>query len=35
VVLAGAATVAHMLKPGDRVRLTVEGLGTVDASAAD
>ena len=25
VVLAGAATAAHMLKAGDRVRLTVEG----------
>jgi 2-oxo-3-hexenedioate decarboxylase len=35
VVLAGAATVAHMLKPGDRVKLTVEGLGTVEASAAE
>jgi 2-oxo-3-hexenedioate decarboxylase len=34
VVLAGAATVAHMLQPGDRVKLTVEGLGTVEASAA-
>lgn len=34
VVLAGAATVAHMLKPGDRVKLTVEGLGTVEVSAA-
>jgi 2-oxo-3-hexenedioate decarboxylase len=35
VVLAGAATVAHMLKPGDRVKLTVEGLGSVEASAAE
>jgi 2-oxo-3-hexenedioate decarboxylase len=34
LVLAGAATAAHMLKPGDRVQLTVEGLGTVAVSAA-
>ncbi len=33
IVLAGAATAAHMLRPGDRVRLTVEGLGTVAVSA--
>lgn len=35
VVLAGAATVAHMLQPGDRVKLTVEGLGSVEVSAAE
>jgi 2-oxo-3-hexenedioate decarboxylase len=35
VVLAGAATVAHMLKPGDRVKLTVERLGTVEVAAAE
>ncbi|NMO21132.1 4-oxalocrotonate decarboxylase [Pyxidicoccus fallax] len=34
IVLAGAATAAHMLKPGDRVQLTVEGLGSVAVSAA-
>ncbi|QSQ11062.1 2-keto-4-pentenoate hydratase [Myxococcus landrumensis] len=34
IVLAGAATVAHMLQPGDRVRLDVEGLGSVEVSAA-
>lgn len=32
IVLAGAATVAHMMKPGDQVRLTVEGLGAVSVS---
>jgi len=32
IVLAGAATAAHMLRPGDRVRLTVEGLGEVSVS---
>ncbi|WP_426756999.1 2-keto-4-pentenoate hydratase [Myxococcus sp. Y35] len=34
IVLAGAATAAHMLRPGDRVQLTVEGLGSVAVSAA-
>lgn len=34
IVLAGAATAAHMLQPGDRVRLIVEGLGSVAVSAA-
>ncbi|MCP3165021.1 2-keto-4-pentenoate hydratase [Myxococcus qinghaiensis] len=34
IVLAGAATAAHMLQPGDRVRLVVEGLGSVAVSAA-
>lgn len=34
VVLAGAATAAHMLKAGDRVRLTVEGLGEVAVSVS-
>lgn len=32
VVLSGAATAAHMLHAGDRVRLTVEGLGEVTIS---
>ncbi len=32
IVLAGAATTAHMLQPGDNVRLTVEGLGSVSLS---
>lgn len=32
IVLAGAATAAHMLQPGDEVRLTVEGLGSVSVS---
>jgi 2-oxo-3-hexenedioate decarboxylase len=32
IVLAGAATAAHMLQPGDQVRLTVEGLGSVSVS---
>jgi 2-oxo-3-hexenedioate decarboxylase len=32
IVLAGAATAAHMLQPGDQVRLTVEGLGSVSLS---
>ncbi|XXF77869.1 fumarylacetoacetate hydrolase family protein [Myxococcaceae bacterium GXIMD 01537] len=35
VVLAGAATVAHMLQPGDRVKLIVDHLGTVEVSAAE
>jgi 2-oxo-3-hexenedioate decarboxylase len=34
IVLAGAATAAHMLRPGDRVQLTVDGLGSVAVSAA-
>lgn len=34
IVLAGAATAAHMLQPGDRVRLDVVGLGSVEVSAA-
>jgi 2-oxo-3-hexenedioate decarboxylase len=34
IVLAGAATVAHMMKPGDQVRLTVDGLGSVSVSVA-
>jgi len=34
IVLAGAATAAHMLRPGDRVHLTVDGLGSVAVSAA-
>ncbi|HEX8704604.1 MAG TPA: fumarylacetoacetate hydrolase family protein [Myxococcaceae bacterium] len=29
IVLAGAATAAHMLQPGDQVKLTVDGLGSV------
>lgn len=33
IVLAGAATAAHMLQPGDKVRLVVEGLGSVAVSA--
>ena len=32
VVLAGAATAAHMMRPGDRIRLSVEGLGEVAVS---
>jgi 2-oxo-3-hexenedioate decarboxylase len=32
IVLAGAATAAHMLEAGDRVRLTVDGLGEVAVS---
>lgn len=32
IVLAGAATAAHMMKPGDQVRLTVDGLGSVSIS---
>ncbi|PTL84451.1 2-keto-4-pentenoate hydratase [Vitiosangium sp. GDMCC 1.1324] len=32
IVLSGAATAAHMLQPGDKVRLTVEGLGDVSVS---
>ena len=32
IVLAGAATAAHMMQPGDQVRLTVEGLGSVSVS---
>jgi 2-oxo-3-hexenedioate decarboxylase len=32
IVLAGAATAAHMLQPGDSVRLTVDGLGSVSIS---
>ncbi|RJS24269.1 4-oxalocrotonate decarboxylase [Corallococcus sp. H22C18031201] len=35
IVLSGAATVAHILKPGDHVRLTVEGLGDVEVSATE
>lgn len=34
IVLAGAATAAHMLRAGDRIRLTVEGLGEVSVSVA-
>lgn len=34
IVLAGAATAAHMLQPGDQVRLTVDGLGTLSVSVA-
>jgi 2-oxo-3-hexenedioate decarboxylase len=34
IVLAGAATAAHMMQPGDQVRLTVDGLGTVSISVA-
>ncbi|WP_141324899.1 2-keto-4-pentenoate hydratase [Myxococcus sp. AB025B] len=34
IVLAGAATIAHMFQPGDRVKLVVEGLGSVAVSAA-
>jgi 2-oxo-3-hexenedioate decarboxylase len=33
IVLAGAATAAHMMKAGDEVRLTVAGLGSVTVSA--
>jgi 2-oxo-3-hexenedioate decarboxylase len=32
IVLAGAATAAHVLRPGDHIRLTVEGLGEVTVS---
>ena len=32
IVLAGAATAAHMLRPGDRIRLTVDGLSDVTIS---
>jgi 2-oxo-3-hexenedioate decarboxylase len=32
IVLAGAATAAHMLRAGDRIRLTVDGLGDVAVS---
>ncbi len=35
IVLAGAATAAHMLQPGDRIRLTVDGLGDVAVSVAE
>jgi len=31
-VLAGAATAAHVLRPGDHIRLTVEELGEVAVS---
>jgi len=34
IVLAGAATAALMLKPGDQVRLTVDGLGSVSVSVS-
>jgi 2-oxo-3-hexenedioate decarboxylase len=34
IVLSGAATAAHMMKPGDQVRLTVEGLGSLSVSVA-
>ncbi|WP_317987981.1 2-keto-4-pentenoate hydratase [Hyalangium gracile] len=34
IVLAGAATAAHMMKPADQVRLTVDGLGSVEISVA-
>jgi 2-oxo-3-hexenedioate decarboxylase len=32
IVLAGAATAAHVLRPGDHIRLSVEGLGEVEVS---
>jgi 2-oxo-3-hexenedioate decarboxylase len=32
IVLAGAATAAHTPRPGDRIRLSVEGLGDVSVS---
>ncbi len=32
IVLAGAATAAHMLRAGDRIRLSVDGLGEVAVS---
>jgi 2-oxo-3-hexenedioate decarboxylase len=32
IVLAGAATVAEMLKPGDQVKTTIEGLGSVSVT---
>jgi 2-oxo-3-hexenedioate decarboxylase len=34
IVLAGAATAAHMLRAGDRIRLTVDGLGELAVSVA-
>jgi 2-oxo-3-hexenedioate decarboxylase len=34
IVLAGAATAAHMLQAGDQVRLTVDGLGSLSISVA-
>lgn len=34
IVLAGAATVAEVLKPGDRVRTTIGGLGSVEVSVS-
>ena len=34
VVLAGAATAAHMMRAGDRIRLTVDGLDAVEVSVA-
>jgi 2-oxo-3-hexenedioate decarboxylase len=33
LVLSGAATAAYLLKPGDHVKLTVDGLGTVEVDA--
>ncbi|HYO66985.1 MAG TPA: 4-oxalocrotonate decarboxylase, partial [Archangium sp.] len=32
IVLSGAATAAHPIRAGDRVRLTVEGLGELSVS---
>ncbi|MCY1036452.1 fumarylacetoacetate hydrolase family protein [Corallococcus sp. BB11-1] len=35
VVLSGAATAAYLMKPGDVVKLTVDGLGTVEVTARE
>lgn len=34
IVMAGAATIAEVLEPGDRIRTTIEGLGTVEVTVA-
>ncbi|RYZ36631.1 MAG: 4-oxalocrotonate decarboxylase [Myxococcaceae bacterium] len=35
LVLSGAATAAYLMKPGDHVKLTVDGLGTVEVTARE
>jgi len=34
IVMAGAATVAEVLQPGDKIELTVDGLGSVSVTAS-
>ncbi len=34
IVMAGAATVAEVLRPGDKIELTVDGLGSVSVTAS-